>query len=74
MRFLAKRFALPFAVTTAALIAAMHLGIARVGAATAEAQSSCPNSECHGYAMCRYTPNVSCSLHGRLGPCLAERC
>jgi hypothetical protein len=73
MSKLPRSLLLPFLLTIVALLAAMHLGIAAVKVPRAEAQT-CPNSECHGWAMCRYSPRVSCALYTRDGPCLASRC
>lgn len=74
MRIVSRSFLLSFSLTVVALSAAMHLGIPKVAVRPANATSSCPNTECHGYQMCRYSPTVICALHTREGPCTAWRC
>jgi hypothetical protein len=73
MRRSIRSFLLPFILTAVALLAAMHLGIAGVGVPPAQAQV-CPNTECHGWQMCRYSRGVVCAIHTRDGPCTAWRC
>jgi hypothetical protein len=73
MSKLPRSLLLPFLLTIVALLAAMHLGIAAVEVPRAEAQI-CPNTECHGWQMCRYSLRVSCAIHTRDGPCTASLC
>jgi hypothetical protein len=73
MKSKAKSFLLPFLLTIVALLAAMHLRLAGAEVPRAEAQT-CPNTECHGYQMCRYNLRVVCAIHTRDGPCTAWLC
>jgi hypothetical protein len=69
-----RSFLLPFSLTAVALVAAMHLGIPKVAITPAGASDTCPNTECHGWQMCRYSPGVICALSSRTGPCTAWQC
>ncbi|HEX8393518.1 MAG TPA: hypothetical protein VF665_14335 [Longimicrobium sp.] len=59
-------------LTLVVLSGAMHLDVLG-GVPRAEAQT-CSNTECHGWAMCRYMPRVNCALFARDGGCAATRC
>lgn len=74
MRSISRSFLLPFALTAVALMAATHLGIAKLAISPADASTTCPNTECHGWQMCRYSPGVICALASRTGPCTAWQC
>jgi hypothetical protein len=73
MRRIPPSFLFRFLLTAVALMAAMDLGIAGLGVRPAQAQS-CPNTECHGWQMCRYAPRVICAISTRDGPCTAWHC
>lgn len=59
-------------LTIFVMAGATHLGVMG-GVPRAEAQT-CSNTECHGYAMCRYMPRVNCALFARDAGCAATRC
>lgn len=73
MRIGSRSLLLKMLLTLVALLAAMQLGVTGMGVSRAQAQA-CPNTECHGWQMCRYSPRVSCALYTRDGPCTASRC
>lgn len=69
-----RSFLLRLSLTVLALAAAMHLGIPKLAVRPADATSTCPNTECHGAEMCRYSPRIVCALSSRTGPCTASWC
>ena len=74
MTRISRSFLLKFILTVAALAVAMHVGVlGDVPRAEAQVQS-CSNTECHGWAMCRYMPRSNCALFAREGGCTATRC
>lgn len=74
MKIPSRPFLLPFSLTAVSLVAAMHLGIPGLGVTPSKAVSTCPNTECHGWQMCRYSPRVVCALGSKDGPCTAWAC
>lgn len=73
MKRVGGSFILKLILTIAALVAAAHGGRPG-GVPRAAAQTTCSNTECHGYAMCRYMPRSNCALFARDGGCMATRC